>query len=254
MQIRETGSCTATAIVSGPSSRAVWRGVRGWIIVVTAKPFSHRARCFNHTAGRIGACSHVVLSMVPERQPIRANRTPRSASSVTWRKVHPALDTATSDIRAVAFTPGGDGDSPVLPELLDQVPEGEEIGTVTADGAYDTRRCHTAIIDRQVTAFGHSFGPVAFMPSLPIRKNGRRWKADCPAACARKETLRATRHHGRAFWKHRTGHHVQSRSEARLRRLNAFAERIAARDPDRKTAAVRISIALMNRFPALGTA
>jgi hypothetical protein len=54
------------------------------------------------------------------------------------------MDTATSDIRAVEFTPSSDGDSPVLPELLDQIPEGEEIGTVTADGAYDTRRCHTA--------------------------------------------------------------------------------------------------------------
>jgi hypothetical protein len=27
-----------------------------------------------------------------------------------------------------------------LPELLDQIPEGEEIGTVTAGGAHDTRR------------------------------------------------------------------------------------------------------------------
>ena len=56
-----------------------------------------------------------------------------------WRKVHLAMDTATSDIRAVEFTPSSDGDSPVLPELLGQIPEGEEIGTVTADGAYDTR-------------------------------------------------------------------------------------------------------------------
>jgi hypothetical protein len=56
-----------------------------------------------------------------------------------WRKVHLAMDTATSDIRAVEFTPSSDGDSPVLPELLDQIPDDEEIGTVTADGAYDTR-------------------------------------------------------------------------------------------------------------------
>lgn len=69
-----------------------------------------------------------------------------------WRKVHLAMDTATSDIRAVEFTPSSDGDSPVLPELLDQIPEGEEIGTVTADGAYDTRRGHTATIERQATA------------------------------------------------------------------------------------------------------
>ena len=55
------------------------------------------------------------------------------------RKVHLAMDTATSDISAVEFTPSSDGDSPVLPELLDQIPEGEEIGTVTTDRAYDTR-------------------------------------------------------------------------------------------------------------------
>lgn len=99
-----------------------------------------------------------------------------------WRKVHLAMETATSDIRAVEFTPSSDGDSPVLPELLEQISEGEEIGTVTADGAYDTRHGHTAILDRQAIAI------------IPVRKNGRAWKEDCHAAVARNETLRATRH------------------------------------------------------------
>jgi hypothetical protein len=36
--------------------------------------------------------------------------------------------------------------------------------------------------------------------------------------------------------------------------LNAFGERIAARDPDRQTAEVQIRIALMNGFSAHGTA
>lgn len=159
-----------------------------------------------------------------------------------WRKVHLAMDTATSDIRAVEFTPSSDGDSPVLPELLDQIPEGEEIGTVTADGAYDTRRCHTAIIDHQATAI------------IPIRRNGRPWKEDCPEAIARNETRRATRHYGRAFWKRWTGYHVRSRIEAKMRCLKAFGERITARDPDRQTAEIQIRVALMNRFNALGTA
>lgn len=195
------------------------------------------------------------------------------------RKVHLAMDTATSDIRAVEFTPSTDTDSPVLSELLDQIPEGGEIGTVTADGTCDTRRCHTAVrcpavhfictrgIDRQATAI------------TPIRKNGRPWKEDCLAACARNETLRATRHYGRAFWKRWTGYHARSRIEAKMpsqgrsnRRpsglnrwrndgrplnlldLKAFGERIAARDPDRRTAKIQIRVALMNRFPVLGTA
>lgn len=97
-----------------------------------------------------------------------------------WRKVHLAMDPATSDIRAVEFTPSCDGDSPVLPDLLGQIPAGEQIGTVTADGAYDTRRCHKAIIERDA------------VPIIPIRKNGHLWKEDCPAARARNDTLRAS--------------------------------------------------------------
>ena len=117
------------------------------------------------------------------RQSLPGNGLPSNRER--GRKVHLAMDTATSDIRAVEFTPSSDGDSPVSPELLDQIPEGEEIDTVTADGAYDTRRCPTAIIDREATAI------------IPSRKDGRPWKEDCPAAIARNETLRATRHYGR---------------------------------------------------------
>ena len=46
--------------------------------------------------------------------------------------MHLAMDTATSDIRAVEFTPGRDGDSPLLPDLRGQIPEDEQIGIVTA--------------------------------------------------------------------------------------------------------------------------
>ncbi len=40
-----------------------------------------------------------------------------------WRKVHLAMGTATSDIRAVAFT--SSGGSPVLPEVRDRIPDGD---------------------------------------------------------------------------------------------------------------------------------
>ncbi|MGS4948296.1 hypothetical protein ACVDG3_22830, partial [Meridianimarinicoccus sp. RP-17] len=86
----------------------------------------------------------------------------------------------------------------------------------------------------------------------PHRKTFR--KDDCPAARVRNETLRATRHYGRAFWKRWTGYHARSRIEARMRGLKSFGERIMAKDPDRQTAEIHIRIALMNRFNALGTA
>ncbi len=87
-----------------------------------------------------------------------------------WRKVHLAMDPATSDIRAVEFTPSREGDSPVLPDLLGQIPKNEEIGSVTADAAYDTRRCHIAILERDA------------VPIIPIRRERSTVEADCRAA------------------------------------------------------------------------
>ena len=40
----------------------------------------------------------------------------------------------------------------------------------------------------------------------------------------------------------------------RMRCLKTFAERIAARQPDRQTAEIQIRVALINRFNALGMA
>lgn len=99
------------------------------------------------------------------------------------------MDKETGDIRAVEFTSSRQGDSPLLSELLAQIPEGDEIAKVTADGAYDMRRCHTAIIECGADAV------------IPIRRNGRAWHEDCPAAVARNEILLSTRHLGRTLWK-----------------------------------------------------
>ncbi len=74
------------------------------------------------------------------------------------------MGTATGDIRAVEFTSSDNGDSPILPHLLRQLPPDERIGTVTGNGAFDTRRCHTAILERGGTAV------------IPNRKNGGRWR------------------------------------------------------------------------------
>jgi len=41
------------------------------------------------------------------------------------------MDTATGEIRAVEFTLSREGYSPVLPDLLDQIPPDQPIGTVT---------------------------------------------------------------------------------------------------------------------------
>ncbi len=159
-----------------------------------------------------------------------------------WRKVHPAMGTATGDVRGGEFTSSGEGESPVLRSLLEQTPSDQAIGTVTADGACDTRTCHSAIAEHGGTAI------------IPSRKNGRPWNKDGPAARARNETLRATRYFGRAFWKRLTGYHARRRIEAQMCRLRSFGKRLTSRDPDRQAAKTHTRIALMNRSSALGRA
>ena len=52
-----------------------------------------------------------------------------------WREIHIGIDEETLEIRAVEVTGSNIGDAPILPDLLDQIPADEEIGSVTADGA-----------------------------------------------------------------------------------------------------------------------
>jgi len=90
-----------------------------------------------------------------------------------WRKVHLGIDAKTLEIQAVEFTSSDIGDAPMLPELLDQIPPDQEIGSVTADGAYDTPKCHDAIADRGTATI------------IPPRKNAKPWKPDAAGAIAR---------------------------------------------------------------------
>ncbi len=77
----------------------------------------------------------------------------------------------------------------MLPELLDQIPPGQEIASITADGAFDTRNCHDAIAARGAAAI------------IPPRKNARPWKPDTAGAVARNEILRRSKRVGRTVWR-----------------------------------------------------
>lgn len=52
-----------------------------------------------------------------------------------WRKIHIGIDEETLEIRAVEVTSSSIGDAPMRPDLLDQIPQDEEIGSVTGDEA-----------------------------------------------------------------------------------------------------------------------
>jgi len=56
-----------------------------------------------------------------------------------WRKIHIGIDEQTLEIPAIEVTSISIGDASILPDLFNQIPPDQEIGSVTGDGAYDTQ-------------------------------------------------------------------------------------------------------------------
>jgi IS5 family transposase len=85
-----------------------------------------------------------------------------------WRKLHIGIDAETfkyaqfSSLQIMS-------DSQVLGDLLDQIPQDEQIDSVYTDGAYDTKQCRQVIADRQAHAV------------IPPRKNAKPGKIQRPA-------------------------------------------------------------------------
>ena len=157
-----------------------------------------------------------------------------------WRKIHIGIDEETLEIRAIEVTSSSIGDAPMLPDLLNQIPPDQVLGSVTADGAYDTRKCHDAIAARNAHAV------------IPPRKNAKMWKPDTPGARARNEAVRSSKYLGRALWRNLTGYHRRSRVVTKMHCVKLLGQRLAARDFDRQVAEIQIRAAILNGFTALG--
>jgi len=128
----------------------------------------------------------------------------------------------------------------MLPELLSQLPPDQKIASVTADGVYDTRKCHNAIAERGADVV------------IPPRKNAKPWKADSAGAAARNEALRASKHLGRALWRRWSGYHRRSRAETKMHCVKLLGQRLMARDFDRQVADFQVRVAVLNGYTALG--
>ena len=157
-----------------------------------------------------------------------------------WRKIHIGIDEETLEVRAVDVTDNLVGDAPILHDLLEQIPPDQMIGSVTADGAYDTRKCHEAIAARNAAAV------------IPPRKNAKPWKPTSPGAVARNEALRASEYLGRAIWRRWSGYHRRSRVESKINCIKLLGQSLMARDFDRQVAELQARIAVLNGYTALG--
>lgn len=159
----------------------------------------------------------------------------------TWRKVHLALDANTGQVRAALMTHQDVADGEVLAELLEQIPEGEQINVIGGDGAYDTKPCHAAIAARGAA------------PSIPPREGAAHWPVNEPGAMWRNEAVDAIARDGRREWKKGSGYHRRSLAENAMYRLKTLTgNRLWARRTDSQATEVAIRVGVLNRMVDLG--
>ncbi len=159
----------------------------------------------------------------------------------TWRKLHIGVDEATGEIVAAVASEAGVCDDEALPDILEQV-EGE-IGQVSADGAYDKRRCYKAIAARRAKAV------------IPPRHDAKIWQHGNYAAVPlqRDENLRAIRQKGRRRWKKDSGYHRRSLAETAFFRFKTiFGPRLRSRAFPAQATELFIKAAVLNRMTHLG--
>jgi len=162
----------------------------------------------------------------------------------TWKKLHIGVDERTGDILVGEVTGNDTTDGEVLPELLDQLPSETSVGQLSADGAYDKRKCYDALRSHGVSRI-----------AIPPQKNAKIWKHGnrSGAPHPRDKNLRRIRKIGRKRWKEEVGYHRRSLSETAMFRLKVtFGDRVSARTDDRQRTQLLLRCRLLNRMTELG--
>lgn len=159
----------------------------------------------------------------------------------TWRKFHLGVDERTKQIRAAEVTGNDVADSEMLEPLLKKI--AERIDTVSADGAYDKRRCYTFLSDSSIRAV------------IPPQKNARIWQhgnSNAPPLI-RDENVRRIRSVGTELWKAETGYHRRSIAENCVFRFKTiFSDRLSSRKFDNQRTEILLKCQILNKMADLG--
>jgi hypothetical protein len=159
----------------------------------------------------------------------------------TWRKLHLGVDERTKEIVAVELTGSRVHDNQPLPSLLNQIPD--PIEQVSGDGAYDTRKCYEAVLQRRAA-------PV-FVPrrtaQLCKRKDPTEWRV------VRNNILQQITLQGRSAWQVLSRYTRQSIAENTMFRFKQlFGGRLWARGPATQRVEALVKCATLNRMTQLG--
>ena len=199
---------------------------------------SRRSRAFAERqprAARYDEAVHVVLDSTGlqvfgqgEWDAQKHGRTPRQ-----WRKLHLAIDAATGEIVAHVLTDKDVGDIHAVPALLATV-EGP-IGSVIADGAYDSASVYEATTIRRLTSSSRRAHP--------------RWSTPMTLAPRPFGLVMSSSSRRRTAWQKATGYDRHSLVETTICRYqHIIGSKLRARSSDRQQGEVAIAVQALNRM------
>lgn len=153
----------------------------------------------------------------------------------TWRKLHLAIDAATHEVIAAEVSLESVADSEVLPTLLN--PLRRKVKQVSADGAYDTKKCHKLLKRR------------GCKPTIPRRKNAGYWEEGHP----RNEAVSALKSDELKQWKQENDYHQRSLSETAMYRYKQLiSPKLSLRDYNGQVGEALAGVKVMNKVIGLG--
>lgn len=127
------------------------------------------------------------------------------------------------------------GDSEVLPTLLN--PLRRKIGSVSGDGAYDTKECHKVLQRKGI------------IPLIPPRKNTGFWDDGHP----RNEAVKDLKSDTLAQWKINSGYHDRSLSETAMSRYKGLTSgQLSLRRYNAQVGEALANVKAMNKVLELG--
>jgi transposase len=164
-----------------------------------------------------------------EKHKVKARRS--------WRKLHLAVDAESGTIMAATLTGNDAGDPSQVVPLLVQIES--EIGSVTADGAYDGAPTYAAIAARAGTI------PVIIPPHVTAVPSDD--AAHCPTQRDQHIALLADK--GRLGWQKETNYGKRALVETTMGRYKAIiGPGLRARDLPRQQTEAANAIAVLNRM------
>lgn len=156
----------------------------------------------------------------------------------TWRKLHLGVDEETGEILAAVVSTNNVSDDEAFKDILDSVED--DIEAVSADGAYDKRKCYDEIEKRGAQA------------NIPPREDAQYWQKEGETH-ARNQNLKQIEDLGRAEWKQESGYHRRSLAETMMFRFKAiFGDTCSRRTFDNQAAELLLACAALNRMTHLG--